>query len=299
MKRWMIRLCLGLVLTLAAALPVLAQTRGAAEPAVAGPTPDISDCQSCHAGFDAAWSKGAHGPAATAGFQTVWEAQGQPPACLSCHTQDGLQCQSCHSPVFAEHPLSPGSVDRGSKTCGECHAATLVGWQVSQHGQGEMTCVDCHDPHAAGVNMKGGDAAALCANCHKDADSNFAHQAHLPVVGLTCTECHVTRAATPAEPHAMADHSFEVRVETCDACHTAQALAAEPAQLESAAPTDAMASALDVQASETPAPLGLWPFVAGAVVLGFGAGAATPWLRRKFEQRHDDGRAQPRDPWAR
>lgn len=296
MKRWMMRCLAGLALALVFALPALAQSQDASGPAVAGPTPDVSDCQSCHESFDAAWQSGGHGPDATAGFQTVWEKQGQPQACLSCHTLEGMQCQSCHSPVFAEHPLSPGSVNRGSKTCGECHAATLVGWQVSQHGQGDMTCVDCHDPHAAGVNMKGGEVSTLCANCHKDSDSNFAHEAHLSIADLACTDCHATHAGDAVEPHTMVDHSFDVKVATCNACHAVEALDVEPQAAAGPAPVDAMASALDVQASNTPTPLSPWSLVTGAVAVGFGAGAVTPWLRRKLEQRN--GGSQPRDPWA-
>lgn len=267
-------------------------------PPAVPPTPEPLDCRECHESFYTAWSTGQHGSGANDSFLATWETQGKPQACLSCHTTEGLSCESCHSPISAEHPLASATVKRQADQCGQCHTATYVGWEVSQHGQNGLTCVDCHDAHATGQAMKI-DASTLCANCHKNTESNFAHQAHVPV-GLTCVECHVTKSGEPADPHSMRDHGFEVKVETCDACHTSQTLMAgalEGAVPPTPTPVDTMASGLTVTVSETPQPSNPLPFLFVAIVAGFGSGLlAAPWLRRTGQRPGNDNRSTK--PWS-
>jgi hypothetical protein len=49
------------------------------------------NCRECHDSFYTAVDGGQHGLAATLAFQTAWEQQGSPEACLSCHAPAGLQ----------------------------------------------------------------------------------------------------------------------------------------------------------------------------------------------------------------
>ena len=51
-----------------------------------GPTTQLN-CYLCHADFQAAWEKGAHGRTTSdPKFKEAWEAQGSPCQCLTCHT---------------------------------------------------------------------------------------------------------------------------------------------------------------------------------------------------------------------
>lgn len=175
-------------------------------------------------------------------------------------------------------------VERGPEQCGTCHAQTYIGWQVSKHGSKGLTCVSCHDMHAAGGPMKT-DVSYMCADCHKNSESNFAHRAHVPV-GLACAECHLGERDTniAVAPHQMQDHSFAVKVATCNECHTSRA----QTMVMSPQPTpavDALTSTLTAQAAHTPQPVSPVGFSLVAIVLGFGVGiVVAPWAERWYRR---------------
>lgn len=288
-KSWLFRGVVGAAFALPLMLVsvALAQADNPQTVPTPGPVGQTLDCRECHESFYTGLDSGKHGTGATASFQAAWEQQGSPEACLSCHTTTGLQCDTCHL-ALSDHPNSPASVDRSAARCGTCHQATELAWAVSQHGQQDMTCVDCHDAHATGVEMKG-DPSRLCANCHKDTDSNFAHTAHLTVTGISCADCHLTPASeVVANPHLMRDHSFNVKVATCNACHTSKALQGTlivTAPTPTPTPLDPMASALDVEASATPQPASPVGFALVSVFVGFGVGiVVAPWLERRLRR---------------
>jgi hypothetical protein len=282
-KSWLLRVLVGAAFALPLLLISAALAQADQPPAA---VPDAQTCRDCHDSFFTALDSGQHSAAASASFQAAWKAQGSPQACLSCHALEGLQCETCHL-ALPDHPDSPASVDRSADRCGQCHKATQLAWQVSQHGQQDLGCVDCHDAHATGQEMKGDNPSMLCANCHKDSDSNFAHQSHLAVDGMTCADCHLTQPGDPAaDPHLMRDHSFDVKVTTCNACHTSESLLSV-ADHPTPAPTpvDAMNSALDVQASAAPQPVSPFGFALLSVVVGFGAGiVVAPWMERRLRR---------------
>ncbi|MBP7691123.1 MAG: hypothetical protein KA764_04370 [Anaerolineales bacterium] len=288
-KSWLLRGVLGAAFALPMMLVSAALVQADDVQTVPTPAPvgQPLNCRECHDSFYTAVDGGQHGLAATLAFQTAWEQQGSPEACLSCHAPAGLQCDTCHL-ALADHPNSPASVDRSPERCGTCHQATELAWQVSQHGEQDMTCVDCHDAHATGQEMKG-DASMLCANCHQDSDSNFAHEAHLTVTGIACADCHLTPLGDPsANPHLMRDHSFNVKVATCNECHTSQALAGlivVGAPTPAPTPVDPMASALDVQASTTPQPVSPVGYALLSIFVGFGVGiVVAPWVERRMRR---------------
>ncbi|MBL8058752.1 MAG: hypothetical protein JNK29_18755 [Anaerolineales bacterium] len=282
-KSWIFRGLVGGAFALPLLLVSVALAQADQPPAA---VPDTQTCQDCHASFFTAMDAGQHGAAATGNFKTLWEEQGKPQACLSCHALEGLQCETCHL-VLPDHPDTPASLDRSPDRCGQCHKATQLAWQVSQHGQQDMNCVDCHDAHATGQEMKGDNPSMLCANCHKDTDSNFAHQAHLTVEGMTCADCHLTQPDDPAaDPHLMRDHSFDVKVTTCNACHTTEAMQTAAVHVTpTPVPVDAMNSALDVQAQAAPRPVSPTGFALLSVVVGFGVGiVVAPWMERRLRR---------------
>jgi len=260
--------------------------------------PQALECSECHAEFQAAWEGGAHGQAVTdPAFRSEWEAQGSPPECLGCHTTgydpttgeyhaEGVTCAACHNPVPGNHPLAPASMSRAADMCGECHRDTYFEWQASRHGQSDLTCVSCHDPHATG--LKADDASTLCASCHGTRVSAFAHSSHAQE-NLTCTDCHIgEKNSKPGMGRGRRAHTFAVNLETCAKCHQHeihQPAAATSVATETPAPPASMSSGQPPTASAAPqavSPVGFALFT-GLIGLAFGMVLA-PWLERGYRR---------------
>ena len=97
-------------------------------------------------------------------------------ACLECHGQkeqgewhasthamENMSCLDCHSIHQEANPLN---------SCKDCHQQVLAQFQLPSHHpvpEGHMSCVGCHDPHAATesqlkTHMRLND---LCYTCHQ------------------------------------------------------------------------------------------------------------------------------------
>lgn len=296
MKRWLGRLLMGLVFALPLALVSFALAQ--AGPAVAGAPPgEDPDCQSCHAGVQQSWEAGAHANALSDPvFKTAWAEQGQAKECLSCHTTgfdaaagayqaEGVTCGACHEPVPGNHPLSPASMSRSSELCATCHRDTQFEWQNSRHGQSDLTCVSCHDPHA--TNIRAAEPSELCAACHGTRVAAFEHSLHAEE-GLTCTDCHIgDTGAQPGLGNGSKSHTFEVNLNTCTRCHETEIHSPSAAMLNAGEypgtppPPASLNSGLPATVSEQPRPVGPAGFAlfAGLVGLAFGIVLA-PWLER-------------------
>ncbi len=276
------------------------------------------NCASCHKDTHESWQEGAHGEARMLGtFQKEWEAQGQPGACLVCHTtgynpttgkwkEEGVACEACHSPIPVNHPTDKMPIDKSPELCGKCHSDTGFGpnnWQASTHSQRGMTCSVCHDPHAtkmklvAGVRVTQPDASALCSNCHKDAMKNFPISKHARAE-VTCVNCHLGFNAKDNSfegIHKAPDHDFLPSLDTCVKCHTDQmhapgevvAVAAIKAEHLGGTPTPnptSVATAIPLVSSEPPpvSPIG---FAGVAGLLGLAGGMVlAPWLERAYSR---------------
>jgi predicted CXXCH cytochrome family protein len=270
--------------------------------AQAGPVADESqpppDCLECHASYQAAWESGAHSQALVdPAFKAAWDAVGNPQECLSCHTTgfdpatgtsqaSGVTCAACHDPVPANHPLSPASMTRAADKCGECHTDTVFEWQNSRHGQSDLTCVNCHDPH--GTSLKTDDASTLCASCHGTRVAAFAHSAHA-AQDLTCTDCHIgEKDGELGMGRARHTHTFAVNLDTCTRCHENEIHNPTVAMLiESGTPVppDSQSSGQPTNVSTNPppvSPLGIATFT-GLIGLAFGIVLA-PILEKGFRR---------------
>jgi hypothetical protein len=294
--KWILRLATGLAFALPMMLVTFAfvQAEDPIAPAETG------QCSACHSDLYKLWDAGAHGQAASdPAFRDAWVEQGSPERCLACHTTgydgetgqyqaEGVTCEACHSPIPANHPQDPMPSDRGASMCGSCHTETFFEWQVSKHRENDLACVGCHDPHAA--QLKADNPSALCATCHRERASNFAHTAHSQQ-GLTCADCHLTPTyQTSGEGHAVRDHSFNVRLSTCNKCHAYQMH--DPGTVHTDKPTplpaDAMASVETMGVSLEPEPVNPVGFAVLAGIVGFGAGVVlTPWLERWYRRFND------------
>jgi predicted CXXCH cytochrome family protein len=293
-----------------------------AGPAAQPPAQASEDnCLSCHPGFDESWKSGPHA-LGTAGeaFNKAWTEQGQPTACLACHTTgfdpatgtyqaDGITCISCHNPVPADHPnKDPMPVNKTADLCITCHSGGKFGvddWQSSAHYRSSMTCSTCHDPHTATLRKMEitdgkvfDDASDLCVNCHREYVMDFPYSKH-HTNGLTCIDCHLKHYENAdKEAHAVPDHSFKASVETCNQCHGQEMhgkleRAAMPAAATEEPTTVPAGSAAD-PVNHQPAPVSPYGFAALAGLLGLAAGVVlAPWLDRAWrhasrkEERHE------------
>jgi predicted CXXCH cytochrome family protein len=280
------------------ALPFMVVSFGwaAAGEKPAAPGGSQLDCKLCHAPFYDSWALSAHGLATVdPAFREQWEAEGRPTSCLSCHTTgfdpatglweaEGILCSACHGPYPEKHPKDPMPTDRSARFCGTCHMETHFEWQVSKHRQVELACVGCHDPH--GTTLLAENASALCANCHRERASNFAHSAHAEQ-DLDCADCHLGPTDSQlGEGHALRDHSFNVRLSTCNECHSYQMhdpVQVHPEPEATPATAEPLASAEGLLLMAEPPGRSLIGFAAVAGLVGMATGMIlAPWLERWY-----------------
>ena len=188
------------------------------------------DCGECHETVTTQWENSAHGHASVVEtFLTAWTEQGNPPECLSCHTTgfdpatgtyetEGVACATCHPSDPAEHPQKIMQTDISSRLCGSCHVDTFAEWETSEHGQEELSCARCHNPHTN--ELKLGSMQDTCRTCHKEESHFFNYTAHADG-GLLCTDCHLETKSNPlGNGHSQISHTFSVGSDTCTACHS-------------------------------------------------------------------------------
>ncbi|NHZ71600.1 MAG: hypothetical protein GWP17_00730 [Aquificales bacterium] len=229
-KRWTIRLLVGLACGLSLALFTILVAQ--AKPAVQIPLPD--DCGECHESIVVNAEASQHGQAfADPAFQEAWQEQGSPLECLACHTtgynemtltweEEGVGCATCHEmgPNSTHHPEQVMPVDRSSEACGTCHVDTHEDWAISQHAEEDLACVRCHNPHT--TDLKKESVQEVCIDCHNEEAYFFAYTAHSQE-GMICTDCHLQVAETPmGEGHGKRAHTFAVDLTTCNSCHEQQ-----------------------------------------------------------------------------
>ncbi len=295
MKQLITRLLVGVAFALPTML--LAAALVQAEPL---PSPlqqaTAENCQACHKKVDTTWMAGAHGQAASdPKFLEAWQAANKDPNCMSCHATgydkvaqtwqaEGVTCVACH-PLNANHPKEPLAVDRTGKLCGTCHTETYFEWQVSKHRDNELACSSCHDPHQ--TSLKAADPAALCATCHQAMSDNFSHTAHSQQ-GLTCADCHLSQLnVDPSNGHSTRDHTFNVRLDACNKCHSYQMH--DPQKAMDVKPTpepiDAMAAVVTAPVSTEPQPVSPFGFAIVAGLIGLAVGmVAAPWLEKVYRK---------------
>lgn len=209
------------------------------------PTPTPAEpvpCAECHLDFHAAWQGGVHAIAYDrASFQDAYQASGEDPACLNCHTTDyqpalghytpNIQCEACHGETPADHPPADFIVNTSADTCGDCHTATFEEWENSLHAftedMGAVGCATCHNPH--GQDLRFDTVDQVCLNCHQNNEENthpyaesYVHLTHNEVqfeeVEVTCASCHMYTQPID-ELHNLPDHTMHVETRPCTDCH--------------------------------------------------------------------------------
>ena len=294
-KRLVARLVYGLIFALPLMLVSFAFAHAKQMPQENQPEQLV--CKACHGTFQKAWEGSAHGQAGTdPAFREAWLAQGEPGKCLECHVtgydpdlntweSEAITCNACHDADTANHPMQPMAANRSAKLCGDCHQETYFEWQVSSHRESGLDCVGCHDPHA--TSLKKDDPAGQCASCHRSRASNYAHSEHSKQ-GLACSDCHLAELRdSSAEGHARLDHSFSVRLSTCNSCHAYQMH--DPSEVHPERPTpmpaDALAAVETLSVLEEPIPVSPVGFATLSGLFGLAAGAIlAPWIERRYRK---------------
>jgi predicted CXXCH cytochrome family protein len=193
-------------------------------------------CRECHEAEFLAWSSTTHAQASFDPiFQTYLQKEQRPGECFSCHATGydtnsgqfvlaGVTCEACHGPYRSEHPQESMAIASSEDLCGTCHTGTILEWQMSRHGQMDVTCIDCHEVHTQ--KTRAADTTnSLCAGCHQNVANDLTHLTHSQL-NLYCVDCHLSRPDdedldNAVNGRALTGHSFTVAVSTCNDCHTA------------------------------------------------------------------------------
>lgn len=209
------------------------------------PTPIPQDCAECHIDVATNWQSSAHAQAfASNDFQSAWQNANQDPNCLTCHTtgysaasgeyqHEGVACEACHGNTPATHPDEPLMVEPGLAVCSTCHAETYQEWRRSGHGDQQLACTVCHNPHPQSLRFE--TASALCLNCHVT-DYNTESYAHASHAEESCTNCHWHHGVTDKSEHLMtgvllpSGHDANVTTASCTDCHAELASAESGAE---------------------------------------------------------------------
>jgi predicted CXXCH cytochrome family protein len=292
LKRVVVGLCFALL-----AMAVVALV-GAAAPPAQQQGPLRSDCIQCHESVVTTWDTSAHADALDDPvFQEAWLAADSSPDCLKCHTTGfdattgtyahaNITCEVCHATPSGPHPEVPMPIDSSSRMCGNCHVDTMAEWEQSTHGEGEMSCIRCHNPHTAAVKTANVDD--LCGTCHTQESRFYAAATHFQQ-GLGCADCHLhVSEGTLGEGHGKRVHTFEVDLALCNRCHgdqmhlppdVATIHEAEAAYPIEASSTSTLISTASLPVGEEPPYMPAWPInylLAAGVGLIFGVIVA-PW----------------------
>lgn len=131
---------------------------------------------------------------------------------VSQHGSVPINCDTCHVLLPGQgeaHPELSYSTEREDATCGTCHVEKRNEWYGGQHGDLNMNCATCHEPHSQQQKLIGTNQTT-CEACHKD-QLNAGHGSTHLAVGATCETCHIGNDS---------GHGFNVTMATCNACHS-------------------------------------------------------------------------------
>lgn len=295
LKRLFTGLCLAILLGAITVTTIQAQDDG--------PVPEqgTTECADCHAPIQEDWQNGSHGQATIdQEFVQMWEERNKPGECLSCHTTgydaatqtymaEGITCDACHSLIEngPTHPEQIMTTHYEASACGQCHTDTYTEWQVSQHGEAEMDCIKCHNPHS--TSLKTENVQSLCQTCHTTEGHFYNYTAHA-TEGLLCTDCHlrIENEDDMGEAHSQREHTFAVDLHTCNQCHEQEMHAPSdmPAFLDtSAGSPPGNSNTADIYQSLTTHPpttsSRYLNFILLAALIGLAFGAVgSPWFER-------------------
>lgn len=159
----------------------------------------------------------------------------------------GLQCEACHGPGVAGPEAMEEVIEKGGHTgrvrpgnerppilgfgrnsdtpikkqnsmCLNCHEKdSHIGWQGSEHDNGEVACVNCHKIHAQEDRvMEKKTQAPVCYSCHQKQRLEFSKPSTHPVRfgQMACSDCHQSHGSIGDK--LLAKPTLN---QTCYSCH--------------------------------------------------------------------------------
>ena len=258
--------------------------------------PAEGECQDCHQMIQYQWGESAHADATSdTVFLTAWDAAGNSIECMACHTTgfdeedgtwktDGVSCSMCHQSDPGNHPDQMMETNISSRLCATCHVDTHAEWETSVHGQENLSCIGCHDPH--GGQLKAASSQELCSSCHSDEVHFYSYTKHADQ-GLLCVDCHVSvTGQTMGDGHGSRSHTFEVSLDACSTCHVEElhSYVVKPdTQIPAKAGMSLPVDGTHVTATPEPAnPLG-YALLSALFGMAFGM-ILSPWLERWYRK---------------
>ena len=126
-------------------------------------------CLQCHADLDQAWATGPH-------------------------SGSGVSCNDCHADQvhFGGEVLPSGDYRNKAEFCLQCHARQVTDFRLPfRHRvlEGQISCNDCHDPHAGFSALAWNGLDETCLNCHPEMSGPFVFE-HEGVSAEDCVACH-------------------------------------------------------------------------------------------------------------
>jgi DmsE family decaheme c-type cytochrome len=169
------------------------------------------------------------------------------------HGKTGVTCEGCHGPGKAHvdgggdvtkifNPAKATAKEVDSK-CLSCHQGQHSNFEVSAHGEANVSCIGCHSVHAGEdqEHLLKVAQPKLCFQCHTDIKPQFSMPFHHKVEEglMKCSDCHdahgtfgktnlksssqmdavCTKCHTETAGPFVYEHDV-VKAEGCMACHT-------------------------------------------------------------------------------
>ncbi|MCE7901739.1 MAG: DmsE family decaheme c-type cytochrome [Gammaproteobacteria bacterium PRO9] len=152
---------------------IIGYTRGSQTPIAV----QAGTCLGCHAG----------------GPRNQWQG--------SVHQRFELSCSDCHNPMAKFSVEGLTARQSATETCATCHRDIRAQFNRRSHmplPEGQMTCVDCHNPHGSltAPLLKTATLNETCYQCHAEKRGPFLFE-HAPVRD-SCVNCHTPHGSNQA-----------------------------------------------------------------------------------------------------
>jgi DmsE family decaheme c-type cytochrome len=188
-------------------------------------------CEACH-GPGSEHARDPTAPGKIIGFthDAKTSPQTQAGVCLGCHaggarqhwigsihqTRD-LSCTDCHNPMARLSPEGVLAKSSINEVCATCHQDIRAKFNRRSHmplPEGQISCVDCHNPHGTVTQplLKTATANETCYACHADKRGPFLFE-HAPV-RESCLNCHTPHGSNHADLLVLPVPML------CQQCHT-------------------------------------------------------------------------------
>ena len=166
----------------------------------------IGGCEACHGPGSRHIEEDGEGFIITAEILAGLDEAGKADMCTQCHIAhrtewaggphagSGTTCADCHADQvhFGGTAKPAGEFGNPAEFCLQCHTAQVADFRMPfRHRvlEGQITCGDCHDPHAAPAENGWNGLNETCLNCHQEMAGPFVFE-HEGVADEDCTVCH-------------------------------------------------------------------------------------------------------------